>query len=122
MIFLDKKGHLISSHSVEELHCFAKTIGLKREWFQDHPRHPHYDLTTTRMIIKAIQYGAHMATSREIVKMLRSNIDEILWQFVGKAQACQSEINENLQTSAQDKINDKNKNKERTQKPIKNKI
>lgn len=30
---------------LEELHLLAERIGLRREWFQDHPRYPHYDLT-----------------------------------------------------------------------------
>lgn len=29
----------------EELHAFAAALGLKREWFQDKPGFPHYDVT-----------------------------------------------------------------------------
>jgi len=50
--------HLTSTESLEELHKFAQSIGLKREWFQDHKKYPHYDLTTKRMSNKAIRYGA----------------------------------------------------------------
>jgi hypothetical protein len=34
----------------EELHAFAKKIGLKREWFQPWPKASidHYDLTASR--------------------------------------------------------------------------
>jgi hypothetical protein len=50
MIFMDKQGHLISDHDIEELHAFARKIGLKKEWFQDKRNkdfyYPHYDLTT----------------------------------------------------------------------------
>ena len=27
-----------------ELHQVAASVGLKPEWFQAHPRHPHYDV------------------------------------------------------------------------------
>jgi hypothetical protein len=57
--------HLIAD-SVDELHAFAQRIGLKRVWFQDH-RHKHYDLTTGRMLNKALAAGAVMRTTRELV-------------------------------------------------------
>lgn len=62
--------HLIAD-SVEELHRFAAGIGLRRAWFQGHPRHPHYDLTTPRKRNQAVRHGARRVTSREIVKILR---------------------------------------------------
>lgn len=65
MIYVDDKGHMIAD-SLNELHTFAKSIGLKREWFQD-KRIPHYDLTTKRMISKAIINGANKVTQRQIV-------------------------------------------------------
>lgn len=36
-------SHLMAD-TIEELHEFAECLGLKREWFQDHPKHPHYDV------------------------------------------------------------------------------
>lgn len=49
--------HLFCDHwDTEELHKFAKAIGLKREWFQD-IKVPHYDLTPSKRIT-AIEYGA----------------------------------------------------------------
>jgi hypothetical protein len=72
MIYLDEKGHLISDESLDELHLFAHNLGLKREWFQDHPYHPHYDLTTKRMREKAQKIGAQLVTSREIVLLLKT--------------------------------------------------
>lgn len=51
--------------TVEELHEFAFKVGLKREWFQDH-RHPHYDITTKRMLGKVIKEGAILVPTREI--------------------------------------------------------
>jgi len=48
--------HLWADH-VAEQHNFASQLGLKREWFQNHPDHPHYDLTA-KMRLKAIRVGA----------------------------------------------------------------
>lgn len=42
MIYFD--GQHLMANSPAELHAEAQRIGLKREWFQDHPRHPHYDV------------------------------------------------------------------------------
>lgn len=46
LVDYDEKGlwcHMISDASLDELHAFARRIGLKRAWFQ--PRSlPHYDL------------------------------------------------------------------------------
>lgn len=35
----------MSADTTEELHAFAKQLGLKQRWFQADPRLPHYDLT-----------------------------------------------------------------------------
>ncbi len=43
--------------SIPELHQFAKRLGLRRAWFQPHPRHPHYDLTPNKRE-QAIKLGA----------------------------------------------------------------
>ena len=45
-----KKGsaHLSTDGSLEELHAFAIRIGMRRDWFQDHPLMPHYDLSPAR--------------------------------------------------------------------------
>lgn len=37
-------SHLFGT-DIEELHLFARGIGLRRIWFQDKPTFPHYDLT-----------------------------------------------------------------------------
>ncbi len=72
MIYTDKVGHLISSTSLEELHQFAKTIGLRRSWFQDKPRYPHYDLTTERAKQRAANAGAQVIDSKRLIKILRT--------------------------------------------------
>ena len=43
--------------SAEELHNFAKEIGLRKGWFQDHDKLPHYDLTENRRKV-AVAHGA----------------------------------------------------------------
>ena len=58
--------HLVSSESLDELHTFARTIGLRRGWFQDH-RIPHYDLFGWRMLQKAMEAGAQMLPARDLV-------------------------------------------------------
>lgn len=49
--------HLTTDGTLDELHAFAAKIGLKREWFQPHQRHPHYDLTASKRE-KALAAGA----------------------------------------------------------------
>lgn len=52
-------GHL-TADTVDELHAFASSIGLRRSWFQSkpgRPDHDHYDLTLSKRRL-AIQYGA----------------------------------------------------------------
>lgn len=71
MIYTDTI-HLISDSSVDELHRFAVGIGLRHEWFQDHPLRPHYDLMKNKKK-KAVEAGAKKVSSREIVEILRSS-------------------------------------------------
>ena len=49
-------SHLFAD-SIAELHEFASRLGLKRVWFQDHPRLPHYDVTSNKRT-EAIHRGA----------------------------------------------------------------
>ena len=50
--------HLWSStNNVDELHAFAARIGMRRTWYQNKPRFPHYDLTGERITL-AIKAGA----------------------------------------------------------------
>lgn len=67
MILIDKIGHMVATESEEELHAFARKLGLKYRWYQS-SRHPHYDLTTQRIINKAIIYGAELVTPFEIMR------------------------------------------------------
>ncbi len=55
MVFFD--GIHLWSPDLQELHGFASKIGAPFSWFQDHARHPHYDLWGY-MARKAKRYGA----------------------------------------------------------------
>lgn len=65
----NKSCHLIAD-SVEELHEFAKRIGMKREWFQNDSRLPHYDLTVNRRAL-AVKLGAVEVDRRQFVNKMR---------------------------------------------------
>lgn len=47
-------GVHLAGDDLLELHRFAQSVGLKKSWFQKHPRHPHYDITTQRMLRKIL--------------------------------------------------------------------
>ena len=49
--------HLMAD-TEEELHDFAvNVLGLRKGWFQNHVRHPHYDLTRSKRVL-AVKNGA----------------------------------------------------------------
>jgi hypothetical protein len=66
-----KSCHLIAD-SLDELHEVAKSIGVRREWFQEPPRAsvPHYDLTAKRRAA-AVAAGAIECTRTEFVGHVR---------------------------------------------------
>lgn len=61
--------HMIAD-TPDELHLMADRIGMKRQWFQNHPKHPHYDLRPS-MRKKAIANGAVELSDREFVNIFR---------------------------------------------------
>jgi hypothetical protein len=58
--------HMTSTISTDELHKFAKKLGLKKEWFQ-RDKHYHYDISHSKYLL-AIKLGAKIVDSRIIVK------------------------------------------------------
>lgn len=50
-------GEHLMADTLEELHDFAKSIGLNPKWFQDH-KYKYYDLFSPVEIKKAILSGA----------------------------------------------------------------
>lgn len=68
--------HMISDGDAEELHRFAKRIGLHRSYFH----RDHYDLTPG-MRTKALKRGAVSITGEELVDILRKRRGEQLELF-----------------------------------------
>ncbi|HMD47426.1 MAG TPA: DUF4031 domain-containing protein [Acidimicrobiales bacterium] len=66
-------SHLLADTDAE-LHQFATLLGLRRQAFQEHRRHPalnHYDVTDP-LRKRAIELGATPVTWREMARMLRA--------------------------------------------------
>lgn len=64
--------HLFTDvHSLELLHQFARQLGLKRAWFQQHGTMPHYDLTASKRI-QAIKSGATWIGREKTAEIIRS--------------------------------------------------
>lgn len=59
--------HLVSDHSLEELHEFAERLGIPRRAFQG----DHYDLHELGRSV-AVAAGAIEVTSRELLQRLKS--------------------------------------------------
>lgn len=55
--------HLVAD-TMEELHRFARCVGLRRNWFQAHVKHPHYDITSPRLMARAFELGASRVRPR----------------------------------------------------------
>lgn len=66
------------------LHVFAEEIGLRRGWFQDHDKHPHYDLTTERKFLKAVDFGANVICVRRLILLCNRDgyNDNGLWNDI----------------------------------------
>lgn len=62
----DEWCHLMAD-SLDELHQFAQSIGLKREWFHSGD---HYDVTRGKRFV-AIRTGAKKVTTTEMVEIRR---------------------------------------------------
>jgi len=64
--------HLVADDT-RELHSFAKSIGLRRAWFQNHPRLPHYDLTQNKRR-QAVKAGAIEIDNCQLVSMMKGSV------------------------------------------------
>ena len=63
--------HLFSDKDLNELHEFARQLGLKREWFQNKKKFPHYDITENKRT-EAIQLGARIISRDEFITFLKN--------------------------------------------------
>lgn len=68
--------HLLAD-SLDELHTFAKQIGLKKAWFQEPPKtkYPHYDINESRRLV-AIKKGAIEIDRRNTILKAKALKDE----------------------------------------------
>jgi hypothetical protein len=62
--------HLIGI-TLEDLHQFTKSIGFKREWFQDKGKYPHYDITTNNALKRVLKAGAALVSKKELISICR---------------------------------------------------
>lgn len=62
--------HLFTDGSLDDLHLFARRLGMKREWFQNHTRLPHYDLVPSKRA-KALALGAIEVDRRRTVEIMK---------------------------------------------------
>jgi hypothetical protein len=70
-VFKAGSCHLTTEGPLDELHVFAARIGMRREWFQDHPLAPHYDLTIDLREV-ALANGAVFVSARDQVRLRRA--------------------------------------------------
>ncbi len=76
-------AHLVSDHSYDELHDFARSIGKRRLGFQG----DHYDVDEVDRE-RAIDHGAELVDSRDLVRRLRdaglrNRHDKPAWRRLG---------------------------------------
>jgi Protein of unknown function (DUF4031) len=70
--------HMVAD-TVEELHEFARLLGLKRGWFQERTMYPHYDITLgvrERALSMGAQFGDKIAII-SCAKKLRLELIEV---------------------------------------------
>jgi hypothetical protein len=68
-----KRSCHMYADSLEELHAMALSIGMKRAWFQDKEKLPHYDLVPSRRK-QAVNAGAIEHTREQMVQFMRSRL------------------------------------------------
>jgi len=71
MIFTDNI-HLISDTSVEELHAYAASVGIKRCWYHSSSKYIHYDIPKRRRANFASTHNITCISGKEIVAKLRA--------------------------------------------------
>lgn len=64
--------HMVTDGSLDELHEFAMRLGIHPRRFQNHPRHPHYDLMASSRAL-AVALGAVEVSTAQLARMYREN-------------------------------------------------
>lgn len=70
--------HMLAD-SLEELHGFAKLLGVHRRWFHKTASYPHYDITV-EMRDFALSQGALLSDKATIISCARLLKDELVAQ------------------------------------------
>lgn len=76
--------HLVAD-TLDELHTFARLLGLRRAWFQAHASLPHYDVTVEIRKV-ALSRGAHVVDRRTLVNVGRQLKQELALASQGERQ------------------------------------
>lgn len=64
-------AHLATDGDPDELHAFAQALGLRRSWYQAHPLCPHYNVRGERLHTQAVQAGAVLVSTRDLLNACR---------------------------------------------------
>jgi hypothetical protein len=64
--------HMVTDGSLDELHEFAMRLGIHPRRFQNHPRHPHYDLMASSRAL-AVALGAVEVSTPQLARIFREN-------------------------------------------------
>jgi len=71
IVFKGKPRHHLTADTLEELHGFCERVGIKRCWFHNARRHPHYDVTDVQREA-AIEAGAVAVSARDLMLKARA--------------------------------------------------
>lgn len=66
--------HMVTDAGPDELHAFAERLGLRRSWFRNHRRLPHYDLRPSKRD-RALALGAQEVSASELFARGRRAIE-----------------------------------------------
>lgn len=67
--------HLVAD-SIDELHDFARKLGMRRAWFQHAASYPHYDITVESRV-RALRLGAVTGNRIQIITCARKLKEEL---------------------------------------------
>lgn len=73
-------GTHLANEFLSELHYFANDLlGIPRKYFQDHPKHPHYDVMSPVKKELAYKLGATPARPREVNEIAKKCRENETW-------------------------------------------